>query len=277
MNKVESADGTEIAYDRAGTGPALILVDGALCRRAFGPMPPLAALLTQHFTVYTYDRRGRGDSSDAPVYSPAREVEDLAALIAVAGGSACVFGASSGAVLALHAAASGLPITKLAMYEPPFVAEGAGTTEPDHVAHLQQLIASGRRGAAVKYFMKDMVRAPGPVVMMMQLMLPVWSKLKAVAHTLPYDAAILGKWTVPREIAARVRTPALVMHGGKTDARLVRAATTLAGVVPGARHRVLPGQNHNAAAKALAPALLEFFAGEASAVPVGAGVSRSAV
>ena len=276
MNKVHSADGTEIAYDRAGTGPALILVDGALCRRAFGPMQPLAALLTRHFTVYTYDRRGRGDSGDASVYSPAREVEDMAALIAAAGGAACVFGASSGAALALHAAASGLPITKLAMYEPPFVAEGASTTEPDHVAHLQQLIASGRRGAAVKYFMKDMVRVPAAVVMMMQLMLPVWSKLKAVAHTLPYDATIMGTWSVPREVAARVRVPSLLMHGGKTDARLVRAATALAAVVPGVEHRVLEGQTHNVAARVLAPALLEFLAGGVGAVPVAAGVPRSA-
>jgi pimeloyl-ACP methyl ester carboxylesterase len=274
MNKVQSADGTEIAYDRAGNGPALILVDGALCRRAFGPMPPLAALLTQHFTVYTYDRRGRGDSGDANAYSVAREVEDIAALIESAGGSACVFGASSGAALALHAAASGVPITKLAMYEPPFVAEGAGRDEPDHVAHLRALLASGRRGAAVKYFMKDMVRVPAFVVLMMQLMLPVWSKLKAVAHTLPYDATIMGEWSVPRELAARVRVPSLVMHGGKTDARLARAATTLAAALPGSQQRVLEGQNHNVSARALAPELLAFFARGAEVV-VGARGERS--
>jgi pimeloyl-ACP methyl ester carboxylesterase len=264
MNKVQSADGTAIAYDRAGTGPAVILVDGALCRRAFGPMQPLAALLQEQFTVFTYDRRGRGDSGDASVYSAAREVEDLAALIEAAGGTACVFGASSGAALALLAAASGAPIARLALYEPPFVAEGASGSEPDHVTHLKQLLASGRRGAAVKYFMKDMVRVPGPVLVMMQLMLPVWSKLKAVAHTLPYDATIMGKWSVPRDIAARVRVPSLVMHGGKTDARLARAATLLAAALPGAEHRVLEGQRHDVAARALAPVLVEFFSGVAS-------------
>lgn len=266
MNKVQSADGTAIAYDRTGSGPAVILVDGALCRRAFGPMQPLAALLAPRFTVFTYDRRGRGDSGDASVYSSAREVEDLVALIEAAGGSACVFGASSGAALALHAAASGAPIAKLAMYEPPFVAEGASGSEADHVAHLKQLLASGRRGAAVKYFMKDMVRVPGPVLMVMQLMLPVWSKLKAVAHTLPYDATIMGKWAVPREIAARVKVPSLVMHGGKTDERLARAAAALAAALPGAEHRVLEGQRHDVAARVLAPVLVEFFSGGAGAV-----------
>lgn len=266
MNHTQSADGTSIAYERVGTGPALILVDGALCRRAFGPMPKLAEQLSRDFSVYLFDRRGRGDSSDAASYSVEREVEDLAALIKVAGGSAFVFGASSGAALGLHAAAGGAAITRLAMYEPPFVAEGTTGHEPDHVVALRKLIAAGKRGAAVRYFMGDMVRAPKPMVFMMQLMVPVWSKLKAVAHTLPYDATIMGNWCVPTQRAAQVRVPTLVMHGGKTDARLSRAANALAAALPNAELRVLPGQTHNASATALAPVLLSFFAGDSAAV-----------
>ena len=266
MNHIQSADGTSLAYDRVGTGPALILVDGALCRRAFGPMPKLAEELAQDFSVYLYDRRGRGDSSDAAQYNIEREVEDIAALIQVAGGSAFVFGASSGAALGLYAAASGQAITRLAMYEPPFVAEGAGGHEPDHVAALRELIAAGKRGAAVKYFMGDMVRAPKLMVFMMQLIPPVWSKLKAVAHTLPYDATIMGNWSVPTQRAAQVRVPTLVMHGGKTDARLSRAAKALAAALPNAELRVLAGQTHNASASAVAPALRAFFLGNTAAV-----------
>jgi pimeloyl-ACP methyl ester carboxylesterase len=263
MQTLQSYDGTSIAYERTGSGPALILVDGALCSRAFGPMPKLVPLLAPHFTVYTYDRRGRGDSADAASYSVERELEDLAALVRVAGGSAFAFGASSGGALVLHAAASGVPLTRLAIYEPPFVNEGASDgREPDHVGRLRSLIAAGQRGAAVKYFMADMVGAPKPVVFMMRLMLPVWSKLKAVAHTLPYDATIMGNWLVPKERAASVRVPALVMYGGKTDERLRRAAEAVSSALPHAQLKVLPGQNHAAAASAVAPALVAFFAGE---------------
>jgi pimeloyl-ACP methyl ester carboxylesterase len=228
-------------------------------------MPKLAPLLTPHFTVYTYDRRGRGDSSDGASYSVERELEDLAALVRVAGGSAYAYGASSGAALVLHAAASGVPITRLAMFEPPFVTQGAHGAEPDHIGQLRALIAAGKRGAAVKYFMSDMVAAPKPVVFMMQLILPVWSKLKAVAHTLPYDAAIMDNWLVPKERAASVRAPSLVLYGGKTDERLRRAAESLAAALPNAELRVLQGQNHAAAASAVAPALLAFFAAASGA------------
>jgi len=259
MHTLRSEDGTTIAYERAGSGPALILVDGALCSRAFGPMPKLAPLLAPHFTVYTYDRRGRGDSTDAASYSVEREVADLAALVRVAGGSAYAYGASSGGALILHAAASGVPLTRLALYEPPFVTEGASGAEPDHVGQLRSLIAAGERGAAVKYFMGPMVGAPKPVVFMMQLMLPVWSKLKAVAHTLPYDATVMGNWLVPKERAAQVSAPSLVIYGGKTDERLRRAAEALSAALPNAELRVLPGQNHAVAASAMAPVLREFF------------------
>ncbi len=268
MKKVTSRDGTEIAFDGAGAGPALILVDGALCSRSFGPSGPLAALLSQHFTVIRYDRRGRGDSDDTAPYAVAREVEDLAALIQAAGGLACVVGFSSGAALALEAAASGLNITKVALYEPPFVAEGNPERTPDHQAELRRLLADGRRGDAVKYFMRDMVGIPGIFVFIMGLM-PMWSKLKAVAHTLPYDAAILGDWRCPVERARSIKIPTLVMDGEKTDARLHRAVDATAAAIPHARRLTLAGQTHNVSAKAITPVLVEYFLGSAPASASG--------
>jgi pimeloyl-ACP methyl ester carboxylesterase len=265
MNQTISKDGTVIAYERSGTGPAVILVDGALCSRAFGPMPKLAPLLAQHFTVYMYDRRGRGESGDTQPYSKAREVEDIAALIQEAGGSAFVVGLSSGAALALEAAASGLAIKKVAAYEPPYVDDGRQNGGADYERHLKGLIAAGNRGGAVKYFMRSMVGVPAPFVVMMQLMPWIWRKLKAVAHTLPYDAAVMSEFKVPRARLAAIKVPTLAMHGSKTDVRLQNAARVVADTVPGAQRRTLAGQTHNVAPAALAPAVVDFFtAGVAS-------------
>ena len=260
MSHVISKDGTRIAYERMGSGPAVVLVDGAMCSRAFGPMPKIAALLKDHFTVYLYDRRGRGESGDTPPYSKAREVEDIDALVRAAGGSAFAVGLSSGAALALEAAASGLPLRKLAVYEPPFVtADAAGQAQADHQGKLKALVARGERGAAVKYFMRDMVNVPAPFVLMMQLMRGMWNKLKAVAHTLPYDAAIMGNWQVPAARLGGVRTPTLAMYGGKTETRLKRAVEELVKVLPNVRQEILPGQTHNVSAAVLVPALVEFL------------------
>jgi len=257
---VISKDGTRIAYERIGSGPAVVLIDGAMCSRAFGPMPKIAALLKDHFTVYLYDRRGRGESGDTEPYTKAREVEDIDALVRAAGGSAFAVGLSSGAVLALEAAASGLPLRKLAVYEPPFVtADAAGQAQADHLGRLKALVVAGERGAAVKYFMRDMVNVPAPFVLMMQLMRGVWNKLKAVAHTLPYDAAIMGNWQVPAARLAGVRTPTLAMYGGKTETRLKRAVEELVKVLPNVRQEILPGQTHNVSAAVLVPALVEFL------------------
>ncbi len=190
MNTVQSKDGTLIAFDRAGSGPPLILVDGALCYRASGPMKPLSALLSPQFTVFTYDRRGRGESGDRPPYAIDREVEDLDALIAEAGGSAFVYGISSGAALSIEAARRGLAITRLALYEAPFIVDGSRPPiADDFVPRLNAMIAEGRRGDAVKLFMK-LVGVPGFVVALMRF-LPAWSRLTAVAHTLPYDLTIV--------------------------------------------------------------------------------------
>ena len=263
---VASKDGTEIAYERSGQGPAVILVDGALCSRRFGPSPKLAALLARQFTVYTYDRRGRGESGDRRPYAPAREIEDIEALIEVAGGSACLLGLSSGGALALQAAAAGLPVTMTAAYEPPYVDDSGERDGAAHEARLARLIAEGKRGGAVKYFMKDMVGAPAPVVVMMRLMPWIWRKLEAVAHTLPYDAAVMTAFRIPRARFAAIRVPTLVMHGSKTDLRLKAAARAIEGIVPSARHRELAGQTHNVKPDVLVPAVVEFFTGPVAAI-----------
>ena len=259
MSRVTSRDGTAIAYERVGAGPPLILIDGALCSRAFGPMPKLAPLLAQKFTVYFYDRRGRGESGDTPPYAKDRELEDLAALIGAAGGAAALVGLSSGAALALEAAAARLPVTGVVAYEPPYVEPAGATRGRAHQGRLRELVAEGDRGGAVRYFMRDMVGVPAPVVWMMRLMPGIWGKLKAVGHTLPYDAAVMGDFTVPTERLGKIPVPTLVMHGSKTDARLKRAASLVAGAVPAARSRTLPGQNHNVSAAVLAPEVVEFL------------------
>ena len=258
MSHVTSKDGTRIAYERLGSGPPVIVIDGAMCSRAFGPSCKIAELLKQHFTVYVYDRRGRGESGDTQPYDKAREVEDLEALVQAAGGAAFAVGVSSGAALALEAAASGLALTKLAVYEPPFMVDDRSHRQLDHEGKLKALVAAGQRGAAVKYFMRDMVKVPAPVVFMMQLMRGMWRKLQAVAHTLPYDAAIMGDWQIPAHLKG-LRTPTLAMHGGKTDTRLKRSVEELVKVLSNVRQQVLPGQTHNVAAGVLVPALVAYF------------------
>src|SRR5580658_4165572 len=173
MNTVRSADGTTIAFTREGQGPSLILVDGAMCSRSFGPMPKLAAQLTEHFTVYTYDRRGRGDSGDTAPYEPDREVEDLEALVALAGEQVFVHGTSSGAALALEAAKHIRSIAKLAVYEPPFIVDDTRPPLPeDYLPRLKALVAGGQHGAAIKMFMR-FVGTPAVFTAVMPFT-PVW-------------------------------------------------------------------------------------------------------
>lgn len=259
MSRVQSQDGTAIAYERTGEGPPLVLVDGALCSRAFGPMPKLAPLLAHAFTVFTYDRRGRNESGDSAPYAVEREVEDLAAIVAAAGGSAGVLGLSSGAALALEAAASGVAIDRLLLYEPPYVDRDGRHAAADHAGELRRRLDAGRRGDAVFYFMTTMVGMPRPFAALFRL-LPMWSKLKAVAHTLPYDATVMGSFTVPERRAAAVRVPTLAVGGEKSPEPLRHAVRSVAAAVPGAVARFLVGQNHNVSLPALAPVAQEFFA-----------------
>ncbi|MEW5854407.1 MAG: alpha/beta hydrolase [Myxococcota bacterium] len=260
MSTVTSKDGTTIAFERLGAGPALILVDGAMCSREFGPMPKLAPLLAKHFTVFMYDRRGRGGSKDTQPYAREREVEDIAALIEAAGGKAYVVGLSSGAALAMEAAASGLSIPRLAVYEPPYMVDDP-RDHTGHEAHLKRLVAAGQRGAAVKYFMRDMVGIPAPFVFLMRVLPPgMWRKLEGVAHTLPYDAAIMNEFKVPTSRLAAITSPTLAMNGEKSEARLKKATHTVASAIPNAQHRTLKGQTHNVNPEVLTPELVEFFA-----------------
>jgi pimeloyl-ACP methyl ester carboxylesterase len=259
MSVVRSTDGTTIAYERRGSGAPLIVVDGALCSRAFGPSPKLAPLLARHFTVFTYDRRGRGQSGDAAHYSPAREVDDIGALIQEAGGSATLLGLSSGGALALDAAASGLSVSNVIAYEPPYVDINGQNGGAAHEHELKRLLGAGSRGDALKYFMKDMVGAPAAMVVMMRMMPWIWRKLEAVAHTLPYDAAVMTEFKIPRSRFASIDRPTLVMNGSKTDARLRDAARTLANIVPGAQYRELKGQTHNVKPEILVSAVVEFL------------------
>jgi pimeloyl-ACP methyl ester carboxylesterase len=265
MSTVRSADGTTIAYTRAGQGPPLILVDGALCSRSFGPMPKLAEQLTPRFTVYTYDRRGRGESGDAAPFEPRREVEDLEALMAVAGDPVYLHGTSSGAALALEAAKHIPAIARLALYEPPFIVDDTRDPMPaDWLPRLKQLLAANQPGDAVKMFMR-FVGTPAIFTAIMPLT-PVWGKLKAAAPTLPYDLTIMhdhqkGTPLTPDEWAA-VKAPTLVAAGSKSPAWMTNGTRALAGALPDATYRTLPGQNHMVKPQAIAPVLTEFFTAE---------------
>ena len=262
--RATSKDGTAIAYSRVGSGPPVIVVDGALCYRKFGMAEQFAAALAPRCTVITYDRRGRGESGDTAPWSVEREVDDLAALIAAAGGSAALFGCSSGAALALEAANRGLPVTRVAAYEPPFIVDDArAPVGTDFIPGVEAAVAAGRRGDAVARFMR-LVGMPGFLVAVMPL-LPGWSKLKAVAHTLPYDLKLMAEHQRGKPIAngryAGVRVPALVMRGGKSPAWMLNGVEAVARAVPGARLVTLPGQTHMVKVAAIAPLLQEFLDG----------------
>ena len=259
MNKVTSKDGTQIVYDKRGEGPAVILVDGALCYRSFGPMAGLAELLSPHFSVYNYDRRGRGESGDTQPYSVGREIEDIEALIDAAGGEAFVFGTSSGGALALEAASQlGKKIRKLALYEAPYNAEpGVQEAWKDYRKDLGELLASGRKGDAAALFMRS-VGTPEEQIEGMRHA-PVWPMFEAVAPTLAYDGAVLGEnRSVPSKRAAQVGVPTLVLNG--TVIPFMEAtAREIAKSVPQAEQRTLEGQSHDVDLKVLAPVLVEFF------------------
>lgn len=261
MPTVTSTDGTTIAFETSGAGPAVILVDGALCYRDFGPMRPLAALLAPHFTVYAYDRRGRGESGDTTPYAVEREVQDIAALIGAAGGKAFVFGTSSGAALALQAAGHlGDRITKLALYEAPLNSDPQSVRRfKDYREQIGALLANGQRGDTVEAFMR-LVGTPDEAVAGMRQS-PMWPMFEAVAPTLAYDAADMGDSSVPTERAAAVSTPALVMAGGASPAAMREAAKQIADAMPHARYQELDGQTHTVDVAVLAPVLIEFFAG----------------
>jgi pimeloyl-ACP methyl ester carboxylesterase len=257
--KTISKDGTGIVYTQTGSGPVLILVDGAFCSKDFGPMLKLAPLLAESFTVFTYDRRARGESGDTRPYIVQKEIDDIHALINEAGGSAFLFGISSGAVLALKAVAAGLKITGLALYEPPFNINGKHKKPPaGYQEELQLMIAEGRKGDAVKYYLAKVIGVPSLIVFILRLTAN-WSKMKANANSLPYDAEIMGEGTMPAEQVAAITIPAIVIAGEKSPGMLREAAQAVAEKLKNGRHRILKGQTHNVSAKVLAPVLIDFF------------------
>ena len=259
MNKVISKDGTTIAFDQSGEGLPVILVCGGSVDHTSNA--PLAALLAAGFTVFNYHRRGRGDSGDTPPYAVEREVEDIDAVITAAGGSAFLYGTSSGAALALEAAASGLAITKLALWEPPFIVGDSRPRPPaDTAKTYTELVSAGRRGDAVEVFMAKVVGLP-PEFVAEARNAPWWPAQEALAHTLAYDATIMGDYSLPTERAASVTAPTLVIAGGADFPWMRDTAQALADALPNGQTRTLEGQGHNVDPAVLAPALVEFFAG----------------
>jgi pimeloyl-ACP methyl ester carboxylesterase len=254
--RVTSSDGTSIAFERAGEGPALIAVDPAGSYRDFRPQRPPVELLSAHFTVYLYDRRGRGASSDTPPYAVQREVDDLAALIAEAGGAACMYGMSSGCLLALHAAASGLAIPKLALFEPPIEPRETATGESAFTAELAELVAAGHRRDAVEFFHRG-IGVPDEI--MAQMTPPVWTALEAVAHTLVYDCVISDATSL--ELVRSVKVPTLVVDSQGSGGELTGMAATVMKALPNGTYRSLAGEWHGVPDDVLAPVLTEFLRG----------------
>jgi pimeloyl-ACP methyl ester carboxylesterase len=257
---VRSADGTTLAVDRRGTGPAVVLVHGAFTDRAHPTLAEVAALLSPWFTVCNYDRRGRGGSGDTLPYSVDREIEDLAALIEAAGGTALVFGGSSGGGLAIEAASRLPGIAGLALWEPPYHTDDRAPWLPDDfAAQLDELVEQGRPGDAVARFMIEAAEVPAETVEAMRAG-PHWEPLVALAHTLAREAAVMGpNNALPVERLARLDQPTLVLTGDQSPEWMRHAGQAVADAVPGASHRVLAGQAHDVSAAALAPELLEFF------------------
>jgi pimeloyl-ACP methyl ester carboxylesterase len=254
MGKVTSSDGTSIAFERLGDGPALIAVDPAGSYRDFRPLRAPVERLAEHFTVYVYDRRGRGASGDTPPYAVQREIDDLAALIAEAGGSANLYAMSSGCLLALHAAAAGLDVRKLALFEPPIEPREAPGGESAFTAELAGLVAAGRRRDAVEFFHRGI---GVPEEIMAQMTPQVWTALEAVAPTLVYDCVLSDAMSLP--LIRSVEVPTLVLDSQGSGGKLTAMAARVAEALPNSTDRSLAGAWHGVPDDTLAPALTEFF------------------
>lgn len=256
-----SRDGTTIAYERSGQGPPVILVDGAMGYRGYFGGRPLAAALSPDFTVITYDRRGRGGSDDRQPYAVEREIEDIAALIDQVGAPVNLYGFSSGAVLALRAAAAlGKKVARLAVMEPPF-----NSDDPNEKREFQAFndgirarLAAGKNGEAVAFFLQDMVP---PDVLEGMKRSPAWATMEAVAPTLAHDVAVMGDGAVPRAAAAAVAAPALVLDGADSPDFKHTAADALAAALPRAQRQTLRGHSTQVPAEVMAPILKRFFGG----------------
>lgn len=254
---VVSADGTTIGFERSGDGPPVILMGGALNDRF--TTAELAEQLAPRFTVLNYDRRGRGLSSDTAPYSIAREIEDLDAVISAAGGSAAVFANCTGGMLALEAVGQGLAISKLAMYEPPYIVDDLQPRlGPEYRQRLDELLADGKPGDAVVHFMTKAVGLPAEFAAKRRSS-SFWPSIEVLAPTLPYDAVIVGDSSLPTDLIARITIPTLVLDGGSSPAWQRNSAKAFAEALPNARYCTLEGQNHKLVAEAVLPVLTEFL------------------
>jgi pimeloyl-ACP methyl ester carboxylesterase len=272
MSTVTSKDGTKIAFDKIGSGPAVILVNGAMADRMIDPsLAKLADLLSKDFTVYNYDRRGRGESGDTQPFAKEREIEDIAELIEDAdgadgaGSSAMVLGFSSGGALVLDAAQNVPGITKIALYEVPFIINDIRPPLPaDYVAHLNGLVKEGKRDEAVRYFLVKAAGIPAEYLDGADQN-PLWPRMLDIAHTIAYDgvrvAELMQGKPLPTDRWTRVTMPALVMAGTETPPKgwMVGAADAIAALLPNAERRTLEGQNHNVDMAIIAPIVAEFF------------------
>lgn len=258
LQTVTSKDGTALGVDVTGSGPAIVLICGGSVDRHAND--GLAAALANDFTVWNFDRRGRGDSGDTAPYAVDREIEDVEAVIAAAGGHAHLYGTSSGAGLALEAAAAGASVDRLVLWEPPYSVDPAGRPPADTVEQLDRMIAEGRRDDAATYFMVDMVRLPAEFAAFARTQ-PWWQGQLALAHTLAYDARVMGDYSVPTEKAARVAVPTLILIGGASFGLFRPTAEALVEAMPNARMEILEGQEHNVDPTVLGPAMTAFLDG----------------
>lgn len=238
----------------------MIIVDGAFCYRKTGPATELASILAEHFTVFTYDRRGRGESGDSAPYSVEREIEDLRAIAKEAGTPPFAIGISSGGALILQAVASGVVLKKIALYEPPYVTIGDANSTDDVMKRLQSLVSAGDRAGAVRFFLADVYGAPRAFVFAMPFLMPnIWRRNKAVVHTVAYDLAILEDRSVLHERSSAISVPTLVVGGEKSPKELQNAVKAVAAALPNVHSQFLAGQDHNISSQALAPVLVNFF------------------
>jgi pimeloyl-ACP methyl ester carboxylesterase len=265
MSSVTSKDGTKIAFDKVGSGPTVIFVNGAIAyRRAFDPtLEQLAELLGKEFTVYNYDRRGRGESGDTAPFTKEREIEDIQALVEEAGGEAMLFGVSSGAAVALETTAATPGVAKVFLYETPFIVDdGRPSVSPNYVEHLNNLVADDKRDEAVEYFLTEAVGIPAEHAAGAKQD-PSWPRMIAVAHTIAYDGSFVAEFMqgkpLPTDRWANVTVPVMVAAGGDSDVWMHSGADALARILPNASRTTLPGQSHQVDPHVLAPVMIEFF------------------
>ncbi|WP_217162372.1 alpha/beta fold hydrolase [Streptomyces sp. AC512_CC834] len=256
--KTLSRDGTSIAYERTGRGPAVVLVSGAMSTGA--TIAPLAAELSDRLDVTVYDRRGRGESGDTAPYAVEREIEDLAALIETVGGEASLYGMSSGGALVLRAAASGLPVRRVAVYEVPYAMDDAAVrAAAAYTERLTEALGQGRRGDAVEAFLRH--TGLGEEMIRGARQSPMWTGMESVAPSLAYDDAAMGDSRVPESELASVTAPLLALAGGASDAWWHEAARAIAGAAPHGTYGTVEGQTHMVEPGVLAPVLMEFLTG----------------